>query len=206
MSAAASRVGRDEGRRAAAEELSKVRYEDESLLDRIWRALEDWVATLVAGTVEGGTAGLAALAAIVVVLLVLLAALAWSLRRTTRGGRAGRWDAVGGGARTAAEHRAAAERFAAAGEWRRAIQERLRAVARTLEERRIVTEQPGRTADEMARDAGLALPELSGRLSTAARVFDAVTYGEDPGSEADYATLVSLDEAVTAARPTAAVP
>ena len=65
-----------------------------------------------------------------------------------------------------------------------------------------MTDLPARTADELATAAGDALPMLSDRLSEAARRFDAVTYGEDPGSMQSYAVLAELDQAIRVAEPT----
>ena len=42
---------------------------------------------------------------------------------------------------------------------------------------------PGRTATELARDAGAAVPDLAGELTQAAIAFNDVTYGERPGTE-----------------------
>ena len=103
--------------------------------------------------------------------------------------------------RTAAEHRAAAERLAAAGDWAEAIRERLRAIARDLEERAILDPLPGRTAAELAAAAARELPGLADGLAAAARLFDDVTYGGLPGSPEGYTRLVRLDEQVTATRP-----
>src|SRR5690606_30430874 len=78
---------------------------------------------------------------------------------------------------------------------------RLRAVARDLEERAILDPMPGRTAAELAADAGRELPGLADELAAGARLFEDVTYGEMPGSAEGYARLVRLDEQVAAARP-----
>ena len=60
---------------------------------------------------------------------------------------------------SAAQHRAIAEQFAAQGDWAAAIRHRLRAVARQLEETGVLNPVPGRTATELARDAGARAPE-----------------------------------------------
>ena len=189
-------IGREEARRAAVDELSKARYEDESLVARVWRWFQDVLARLLSDAVAGGVDGLVALVVLVVVLVGLAAVLVWSLRRMSRSARARTGEVLGMQGRTAAQHRDAAERFAAMGEWPAAIQERMRAVARTLEEREILSDLPARTADELASAAGDALPTLSTRLAAAARLFDAVTYGEHPGSGEDYAALAELDQAI----------
>lgn len=53
---------------------------------------------------------------------------------------------------------------------------------------------PGRTANELARDAGTALPHLAGELSEAATAFNDVTYGEQPGTPAAYQMIADLDD------------
>lgn len=103
--------------------------------------------------------------------------------------------------RTAAEHRRLADEAASAQRWDDAVRERFRAVVRSLEERGVVDERPGRTADEAAREAGRALPALSERLSAGARVFDDVSYGERPAGAPEHAELRALDLDVAAAHP-----
>jgi hypothetical protein len=95
---------------------------------------------------------------------------------------------------SAAEHRATAEQYAAVGNWSAAIRHRLRAVARQLEESGVLDPVPGRTATELARDAGRALPHLAAELSRAAEAFNDVTYGERPGTESAYQMIADLDD------------
>jgi hypothetical protein len=104
----------------------------------------------------------------------------------------------------AADHRAAAGAAERGGDWRTAVVERFRAVARELEERAVLVPQPGRTADEVAMDAGVWLPELADRLRRAAELFDDVRYGDQPATETAAAALRELDEAVRRARTAAA--
>ena len=95
---------------------------------------------------------------------------------------------------TSAEHRAQPNRLAAQGNWAAAIRHRLRAVARHLEETGVLNPVPGRTATELARDAGSAVPDLAGELRRAAEAFNDVTYGERPGTEAAYRLIADLDD------------
>jgi hypothetical protein len=95
---------------------------------------------------------------------------------------------------SAAEHRATAEQYAAAGNWSAAIRHRLRAVARQLEENDILDPVPGRTATELARDAGRVIPNLAAELRRAADAFNDVTYGERPGTESAYRMIAELDD------------
>ncbi len=52
---------------------------------------------------------------------------------------------------------------------------------------------PGRTATELAKDAG-AVPDLAGELLLAADAFNDVTYGERPGTESAYRLIADLDD------------
>jgi hypothetical protein len=134
---------------------------------------------------------------------VALALLVWALRRA--GGplarsRAAGQDVFDAGARSAAWHRNEADAAAAAGDLRTAVLERFRAVVRELEERAVVTEQPGRTAGEAAAAAAARLPALGLRLTAAARAFDDVRYGDRPATPAMDAELRALDAALRAER------
>ncbi|MDR2722387.1 MAG: DUF4129 domain-containing protein [Cellulomonadaceae bacterium] len=103
--------------------------------------------------------------------------------------------------RTAADLRAAADAAALRGEWTQAVAERFRAIIRALEERVIIDNMPGRTAQESAQVAADALPSLAARMHDAAGLFDAVIYGHLPAHADDDADLRSLDQAASAARP-----
>lgn len=141
-----------------------------------------------------------------VVLLVLLAAVValvvllrrGRLRGPARSGPTG--DVFGGAALSAAEHRRLADEASAAGRWSDAVRERYRAVVRSLEERVVIDERPGRTADEAAREAGARLPQLAGALQRGAGVFDDVCYGDRAGTAAHDADLRALDAAVASSR------
>jgi hypothetical protein len=144
----------------------------------------------------GGYAGV-----VVVLLLVVVAVVAVRLKVGPLGRSEAREQALfSGRARTAAEHRAAADAHAAAGEWAEAVRERLRAVVRSLEERAVLDERPGRTADEAAAEAGLALPAVAADLRQAARLFDDIWYGDRPAGPESDARLRAIDERVRAER------
>ncbi|MGX2996890.1 DUF4129 domain-containing protein [Streptomyces sp. JNUCC 64] len=195
-------VPRDPAREAAEDELSKEMYREHepSLVQRALDAFLDWIGDLFAaasGATPGGTAGL-----VVVLLAVtaLVAALWWRLGTPVR-------PPVSPSAlfedrpRTAAEHRSAAEAHAARGHWNQALQERTRAIVRSLEERALLDAHPGRTADEAAADAGRALPGHADRLRAAARSFDDVTYGGRSADRAAYERTAELDTDLARARP-----
>jgi hypothetical protein len=197
-------IGRDEARRKAVEELLKPEYQQESLLERAFRTVQDFLDNLVGNAAGGVPGGVFALVFVLLIIAALVALIAWQAKRATRSRRAAADGLFGHRERTAAEHRAEAERLAGESLWADAIRERLRAIARDLEHRAIVTPQPGRTADELAEAAGRELPEFAGRLAEAARLFDDVTYGEEPGTSEGYRSLAGLDDALRAARPAAA--
>jgi hypothetical protein len=195
-------LGRAAAREAAQAELARAAYREArpSLTERVVGYLYDRLAQLLDRLAEvspGGHVGLLA-----VVLLVVAAVVAVRLRVGPLGRAAGTERALFvGGPRSADEHRAAAEAHTASGEWALAVRERLRAVVRSLEERALLEPRPGRTADEAAREAGVALPECAEVLLAAARLFDEVWYGGRPaGPDADR-LLRELDRRVAAARP-----
>ncbi|WP_405898045.1 DUF4129 domain-containing protein [Streptomyces sp. NBC_00727] len=195
-------TGRLPARDAARRELSKGAYHenDPNLLQRALDHLWTWFGDVLAaasGATPGGVAGLTVLLLIVI---ALAAALRWRLGAPQTGSRPA--DALfPDGPRSTADHRAAAEAHAAAGRWNQAVQERMRAIVRVLEERALLDPRPGRTADEAAAEAGLSLPPHAARLRAAARVFDDVTYGGRVADRTSYVTLNDLDLAVESARP-----
>ncbi len=149
-----------------------------------------------------------------VVLLVLVVAVVAAVVLLRTGRLRGPGRAAGAGAvfadavRTAEEHRRLADEAAADQRWDDAVRERFRAVVRSLEQRAVLDERPGRTADEAAREAGAVLAPLAAQLSAGARLFDDVSYGEQPATAAQDGELRALDAAVAGSRPrpTVAVP
>ncbi|WP_031159305.1 DUF4129 domain-containing protein [Streptomyces durhamensis] len=193
---------RDPAREAARRELSKRMYHenDPGLLQRALNAFWDWLDRLfrsAASATPGGTLGL-----VVVVLFVVavLAALWWRLG-TPRRQPSSATVLFDDRPRSAAEHRAAGEAHAAQGHWNQAVQERMRAIVRSLEERTLLDERPGRTADEAAAEAGRTLPAHTDRLRTAARDFDDVTYGGRKATEQSYRRIAELDRDLQRTRP-----
>ncbi|ANH91825.1 hypothetical protein A8713_12165 [Streptomyces sp. SAT1] len=193
---------RDPAREAARRELSKRVYHEndpglfQRALDHFW----DWVGRLfdsASTATPGGTAGLVV---IVLAVLAVLGALWWRLGTPHRA-PASAPALFDDRPRSAAEHRAAAEAHAAQGHWNPAVQERMRALVRSLEERALLDTRPGRTADEAAAEAGRALPAHADRLHTAARDFDDVTYGGRRATEQTYRHIAVLDRDLEHTRP-----
>jgi len=194
-------LGRDEAQRLARVELANPAYtgDDEPWVQKVLR----WVLEKIGALLDtvGGTSPLGWFGVLGVVLLVAIVVVAVR-RRTGSLSRGATTDALfAGGDRSAADLRAEAERFAGAGAWAEAVRSRLRAVVRDLEDRGVVDARPGRTADEIARDAGRALPSVAADLRAAARLFDDVWYGGRTADSTSYSRLVAVDDAVAAARP-----
>ncbi|MGW1544145.1 DUF4129 domain-containing protein [Streptomyces sp. NPDC002309] len=195
-------IPRDPAREAARRELSKRMYheDDPGLFQRLLDAFWEWLGKLLrlaSDATPGGTLGLLVVLAVV---LAVLGALWWRLgtpRRRPTSSAALFNDRP----RSAAEHRAAAEAHAAQGHWNQAVQERMRAIVRSLEERALLDARPGRTADEAATEAGRALPTHADRLRTAARDFDDVTYGGRTAVEPSYRRIAELDRDLERTKP-----
>ncbi|MFD8117436.1 DUF4129 domain-containing protein [Streptomyces microflavus] len=190
-------------REAAESELSKPMYHenDPNFLQRGLNHVWDWVAGVfdaAAGAAPGGPAGLVVL---VLVVIGLAVALWWRLGTPQRSSRPADALFENDGPRSAAQHRAAADAHAAALRWTEAVQERMRALVRSLEERALLDSRPGRTADEAAAEAGRALPDHATRLRSAARDFDDVTYGGRTAGQPTYLALRALDTELDEAKP-----
>lgn len=186
-------IDREAAREAAERELAKPIYPKASLTDRIGEWIDEFLNRLVAkgSTVPGGWLTISVLVILVLVALIVGVRIA---RNTMRTSRSGDYGLFGAHELTAAEHRATAERAAAQADWAAAIRHRLRAVARQLEEAGTLNPVPGRTATELAHDAGGLLPGFAGDFARAATTFNDVTYGERPGTEPGYRMIADLDD------------
>ncbi|MEV6972522.1 DUF4129 domain-containing protein [Kitasatospora sp. NPDC093806] len=194
---------RDAARDAARDELLKADYHrhDPSLQERVVDWIMDRIDEALGALAGDGTTGTTGLILFLVVAVVIGAALWWRLGAPKRAARTdlGVFGTVG--PRSAAEHRADAERHAAAGRWAEAVREQMRALVRGLEERTLLDTRPGRTADEAAAEAGRALPEHAAALTAAARAFDDIAYGERTADQAAFQLLRDLDRTLERARP-----
>jgi Domain of unknown function (DUF4129) len=194
-------LGREAAAKAARDELSRRQYADARppLVQRALGWLTDKLDELFSkgtGALGPRTAAVLLVVVIAVVVAVVLVRLG-PLGRTTAPAR----SLFGADAPlTAAGHRAAAEQAATEGRWAEAVRERLRAVVRSLEARGVLDARPGRTAGEVAAEAGAAVPEVADDLRRGARTFDEVWYGGRTADASTYAVLVAVDDRVSAAR------
>jgi hypothetical protein len=191
----------DAARELARRELQNGRYAkaQPSLATRLVKRLLAQVSRLfdsAAAATPGGRAGL------VVVLLVLagLAVLIVVRLRVVSGGRGREAVFATGSVRTAAEHRSRAEEFAAEASFGEAVRERFRAIVRELEVRGVLDPRPGRTAAEVADDAGRLVPAVQAALTRAATTFDEVWYGGRSADATAYRVVVEVDEIVATTR------
>lgn len=186
-------------RRWLTEELSDRAYrETEGLIPRILR----WISELFSGsgTVDLGLGwwtliGAAAVAVVVAVALVVAGPVRRSRRTRTP-------EAVlGDSLRSAQDWRESAARAARQGDHAAAVLDSFRALVRSLEERALLDERPGRTAAEAAHEAEPRFPAHAPALHDAGRVFDEVCYGDRPGSLGDYERMAALDATLAHERP-----
>ncbi|MFD3875903.1 DUF4129 domain-containing protein [Streptomyces sp. NPDC058623] len=193
---------RDAAREAAERELAKGVYhqDDPSLFERGLERLWEWLDNLFEGAASVTPGGGVGLLAVALLVALAVAALWWRLG-TPRRTATSTGLLFDDGPRSAADHRTAADAHAAAGRWTEAVQERMRALVRSLEERTLLDPRPGRTADEAAAEAAVSLPGHASDLRAAARTFDDVTYG-GRGADADaYARLRTLDLTLERTKP-----
>jgi hypothetical protein len=186
-------IDHDAAHQAAQRELDKPIYPKGSLTQRV----HEWIHDLLFRLIEKGSSlpgGWFTLSVLFTLLIVAIVTAIRVARRTLRTHRGRDYQLFDTGQLSADQHRATAERFAGEGNWTAAIRHRLRAVARGLEETRILDPAPGRTANELARDAGARIPHLASELSQAATAFNDVTYGERPGTPTAYQMIVDLDD------------
>jgi uncharacterized protein DUF4129 len=195
-------IPRDPAREAARRELSKRMYHenDPGLLERALNAFWEWVDKLFSAASSATPGGALGLLVVALVAVAVIGALWWRLG-TPRRGPTSAAPLFDDRPRSAAEHRAAAKAHAAQGHWNQAVQERMRAIVRSLEERALLDPRPGRTADEAAAEAGRALPAHTDRLRAAARDFDDVTYGGRTAGSDTYQRLSQLDRDLERTRP-----
>jgi hypothetical protein len=190
-------IGRRAGQQLARRELARSIYA-EPITTRFEHWLERMLSRLfnAAGQFPGGFWTIVAL--LVALVLVVMVVTYWI--RPAGPGRRGDRAVLAGAGLSARDHREAAERSAASGDYAAAIIERMRAIAVAIEERGILPAQPGRTAAELAARAGRVLPDLAADLAAAALLFDDVRYGGRDGTAAGYQRMRDLDAGIQAAK------
>jgi Domain of unknown function (DUF4129) len=200
--AVAAPVGRDQARQAAEKELSKGVYHqnEPGPVERAINAVIDWISDCldrIASGTPGGSLGVLVLLAIVV---AAAAVVIWRTGPVRRGARLRPALFELSGDADAVEHRRRADEHAAAGRYADAVRERMRAIVRELETRGVLDPRPGRTADEVAREAAAAVPTVSGDLRTAAGVFGEIWYGGRAATAQADALMRQADDRIRRAQ------
>ncbi len=190
-----------DARERLLDELSDPAYAESqpSWFDLLSQAVLDWLSSLRLADGDGVPAlalliGGLLLAAAIAAAILIYGVPRWRARSGVGVELLGDRDR-----RTARQLRRDAERWAAAGDWARAIADRYRAVARALDERTLVAALPGTTAHGFARAAGRVFPAEAAALEAAADRFDGVRYLDRPGTADDYALVRALDDRLEAA-------
>lgn len=188
----------EQARQWVRDELARGSYQTEPSLFQ--RFVEWLLSHLQPGSGSGVSPWVAILVVLVVIGLAVLVVL--FVRREPapdRGERVG--GAVDDEGLTARDYRRRADAAAAQGDWDTVVVDRYRAVAAAAVERALLTELPGRTADEVAIALGPIFPVHRDALGTAAAVFDEVRYGHLHASRSQADALAALDQTLASTKP-----
>ncbi|OKL54932.1 hypothetical protein BSZ39_01250 [Bowdeniella nasicola] len=185
----------EEARRAAREELSKAIYNHQpGVISRVMRWLSDRLAELfnISPTSTSPWLSVIVLGLLIVALLISLVFFTWI--RSNRRALADRAKSATLFADNAdsATLAARAAQFASAGNFTEAFREQFRFLIRFADERALIADQPGMTAQE----AATALAQLDHDYATSVRsqadLFDAASYGDLFLTSQHYEALMSL--------------
>lgn len=189
-------------RRWAHQELADPIYHQRpNLVQIVWEWVLRQLAEIRASAASLDALGLTVVAVTVLLAVVVIALLVAGPVRRARIARRAPVAVLGDDVRSAAELRASADALAGQERWSEAVLDRFRAMIRSLEDRAILDDRPGRTAHEAADLAAVRLPSCGTGLTDAARLFDAVCYGDVAAGPDDDARLRELDARLAATRP-----
>lgn len=164
-------------------------------------AVRDWFESLTGPSVAGIPNLGPLVVIIIVVVVVVIAFLVFGLPRLNRRSRVtGELFGIDD-ERTGEQILADARRAAAAGDYSLAVVEGMRATARTLSERTLLTMFPGTTAHSFSAQAAALFPEYREQLARTADTFDTVRYLDEPGTESGWRDAEALALELRTARP-----
>lgn len=188
---------RDTAQRWAEDELAKAEYDfSPGLFERLAAWFAEHFGDLQETAFSTGHFVLLALIIAVVVGFALFVAPKVFARRK----RAAEQAVFDDDGMTLEEYLALAEAALAAQKWDDAYIALFQALVRGLEQRLIIDQQPGRTAQEVSRDGSARIPDLGHDLAQAATTFDAVRYGDQRCGELDIQAIQRLRSQVEVAR------
>lgn len=192
----------DEAREWLREELLKSSY-GHNWLEEFGRWWRDWF-TGQDLPVADAAVGWGVIVGVLALLVAGVAWWAWRARVTTKA-KADVFDDLPPEERmTAPEYRDLAARLLASGDFDGAAMAAFRALAVDLVRRTVLGDQPGRTAQEIARGVVDAFPAEAGALHDAARTFDVAAYGVAPSprvTQEQAAAVMALDQRVAQTKP-----
>lgn len=179
LAAAPPAVDRDTGRQWLERELSRAEYSanDLTLLERIGRWIDETMTGLLSAALSGNSPWLLLL--VVLAVAAIIALIVWRVR--VLGLRRAHVPLAAFDAVVASPEpgpwRESAEAAAAAGDHRRALVDRSRAIFAVLGARRIVDLESASTATEIAVHAAAVLPSRARQLNEVATVFNDLVFG-----------------------------
>lgn len=189
----------DEGRSWLRHELAHREYHDLNIVQRLLR----WLGRLLDGGLStGGDLSWPSTIATMVVIVALVLGIGLLVSRARREpghGRGRKGGVITEEVVSASELRSRAEAAYAAGDHATAVVDGFRALARRQVERGRLEDDPGLTADEVARTLERELP-VEGRALAAARLFDEVLYGDRPATAEQASGVLSLEHELAVAR------
>lgn len=193
--------GADEARDLLLRELTKPIYDDGmSLFERFIF----WLLGLVDdghGVSDGVSLSLTL--AVVTAGIIIIAIIFWRTGPLRRNRRIAQGvEVFDGHDEDADQLRNQAQQAAAAQNFDRAVIEQFRALVRSLQDRVLITDHTGLTAQEAVSQAAIRFPGQITDLELAARSFSEVLYGKRPATAAQYEQLRTLDGLLDRTKPT----
>ena len=185
------------------QELAKSEYAASrpTWFDQVATAVRKWFDSLTTPSV-GGIPGLGPLVVVIIIVVVLVVAfLIFGLPRLNRRSRVSGELFGEDDQRTADQILAAARAAAAAGDFSLAVIEGMRATARVLAERTLLTMYPGTTARSFSGQAAALFPAHAQLLERTAAVFDGVRYLGAHGTESEWRDAERLASNLRTAMP-----
>ena len=140
----------------------------------------DQIGRLLADLLQGGRRNIVGLLVFALACRPAVAFLIARFARTVQRDPGATPPSVRVGRRTAADWRADAERYEAAGQWRDGLRCRHRALVADLATRGLVEEVPGRTAGEYRLEVAEAVPVARGAFGGATELFELAWYAHAP--------------------------
>jgi len=202
----------EEANRRADEIVAGARFQDppKSIVDRILEWIVEQLDKIqIPGIGAGAGGGSQVIVWIFIAALVLLAVFLVSRTRLSRRMGPGDPDFLVDAevTRSELEWLVEAERFEAAGQWKQALRCRFRALVRTMIERGVVRDIPGRTTGEYRVEVGRHAPGVATAFAGASELFDRAWYGDEPTGAAESSRFRTLaDEIVLGLDVDAAAP